>query len=95
MFDSVQAGQILLWDRDYDSDALRDTLDQRGVWGNIRPMSRRKHRPVFSSWLYRQRNAIERFFNKLKHFRAVATRCDKRDDNFLASPVGPVFLPSL
>jgi len=35
--------------------------------------------------VYRQRNAIERFFNKLKHFRAVATRYDKRDDNFLAS----------
>jgi len=33
----------------------------------------------------RERNLIERFFNKLKHFRAVATRHDKRDDNFLAS----------
>ena len=28
---------------------------------------------------------VERFFNKLKHFRAVATRYDKRDDNYLAS----------
>jgi hypothetical protein len=36
-------------------------------------------------WVYRQRNAVERFFNKLKHFRAVPTRYDKRDDNFLAS----------
>ena len=39
----------------------------------------------FSSWVYRQRNAVERYFNKLKHFRAVATRYDKRDDNYLAS----------
>jgi len=38
-----------------------------------------------SPFLYRYRNLIERFFNKLKHFRAVATRYDKRDDNFLAS----------
>lgn len=38
-----------------------------------------------SRWLYKQRNAIERFFNKLKHFRAIATRYDKRDDNYLAS----------
>jgi len=33
----------------------------------------------------RQRNLIERVFNKLKHFRAIATRYDKRDDNFIAS----------
>ena len=33
----------------------------------------------------KDRNCVERFFNKLKNFRAVATRCDKRDDNFLAS----------
>jgi transposase len=48
-------------------------------------MPHRKNRPAFSDWLYRQRNAVERFFNELKHFRAVATRYDKRDDNFLAS----------
>ena len=81
----LQAGHILLADRAYDSDGLRDTLSRRGAWGNIRLMPNRKNRPAFSEWLYRQRNAVERFFNKLKHFRAVATRYDKRDDNFLAS----------
>jgi transposase len=85
MFDTVQAGHILLADRAYDSDALRDALLKRGAWGNIRLMPNRKNRPAFSAWLYRYRNAVERFFNKLKHFRAVATRYDKRDDNFLAS----------
>ena len=40
---------------------------------------------AFSGRLYRQRNAVERLFNKLKHFRAVAARYDKRDDNYLAS----------
>ncbi|MDU3132687.1 MAG: IS5/IS1182 family transposase, partial [Bradyrhizobium sp.] len=35
-------------------------------------------------WLYRYRNLVERFFNKLKHFRAVATRFEKHDDNYLA-----------
>jgi hypothetical protein len=35
-----------------------------------------------SKRLYRQRNLDERFFNKLKHYRAVATRYDTRDDNF-------------
>ena len=39
----------------------------------------------FDADLYKARNLVERFFNKLKHFRAVATRYDKRDDNYLAS----------
>ncbi len=85
MFDTVEAGTILLADRAYDSDELRDTLSARGAWANIRPMPNRIRHPAFSSWVYRQRNAVERFFNKLKHFRAVATRYDKRDDNYLAS----------
>jgi transposase len=45
----------------------------------------RIHHPVFSTWVYRQRNTVERFFNKLKHFIAIATRYDRRHDNFLAS----------
>ena len=85
MVDTVQAGHILLADRAYDSDGLREDLKARGAWANIRPMPTRVNVPPFSGWLYRQRNAVERFFNKLKHFRAVATRYDKRDDNFLAS----------
>ncbi|MCP2001262.1 transposase [Nitrobacter winogradskyi] len=39
----------------------------------------------FNRRLYRKRNLIERFFSKIKHYRAVATRYDKRDDNFIAS----------
>lgn len=85
MLASLTAGQILLADRAYDSDALRQTLDQRGAWANIRPMPGRKNLPPFSPFLYRYRNLVERFFNKLKHFRAVATRYDKRPENYLAS----------
>ena len=48
-------------------------------------MPGRKRKPIFSVFLYRYRNFVERFFNKLKQCRAVATRYDKRDDNFLAS----------
>lgn len=85
MFETVKAGQILLADRAYDSDALRTTMAERGAWANIRAMPNRVKTFPFSPWVYRQRNAVERFFNKLKHFRAIATRYDKRDDNFLAS----------
>ena len=41
-------------------------------------------KPCFSKRLYRERNLIERFFSKLKHFRRVATRYDKLAANFLA-----------
>ena len=37
-----------------------------------------------AEFLYRYRNLVERFFNKLKHFRGVATRYDKRPENYLA-----------
>lgn len=85
LLESMGAGDILLADRGYDSDDLRDQMAARGAWANIKPMPNRKNVPAFSAFLYRYRNLVERFFNRLKHFRAVATRYDKRDDNFLAS----------
>ena len=84
LLDTVQTGQILLADRGYDSDALRKTMAERGAWANIKPMPNRKNIPAFSPFLYRYRNLVERFFNKLKHFRAIATRYDKRAENYLA-----------
>jgi transposase len=82
--DGRSAADILLADRAYDSDALRKALADQGAWANVKPMPNRKNVPAFSAFLYRYRNAVERFFNKLKHFRGVATRYDKRADNYLA-----------
>ena len=84
MLDSIGPGQILLADRAYDSDALRQNLADRGAWANIKPISQRVNVPAFSPYLYRFRNLVERFFNKLKHYRAVATRFEKHDANYLA-----------
>ena len=85
MFQTLGSGNILLADRAYDSDGLRENMRALGVWANIPAMPNRVKIYPFSSWVYRQRNFVERYFNKLKHFRAVATRYDKRDDNYLAS----------
>jgi transposase len=68
----------------YDSNALRAAVASRGAWGNIKPMPNRVNIPAFSPWLYRYRNLVERLFNKLKHFRAIATRFEKHDANYLA-----------
>jgi transposase len=84
MLDDIGAEQILLADRAYDSDALRQTLASRGAWACVKPMPGRVNIPAFSPFLYRYRNLVERFFNKLKHFRAVATRFEKHDANYLA-----------
>ena len=84
MLGGIAEGQILLADRAYDSDELRNTLAARGAWANIRPMPHRVNLPAFSPFLYRYRNLVERFFNKLKHFRAIATRYEKHDANYLA-----------
>ena len=84
MLDSVGPGHVLLADRAYDSNALRRTLKDRGAWANIKPISRRVDVPSFSPFLYRYRNLVERFFSKLKHYRAIATRYEKHADNYLA-----------
>ena len=84
MLSGLGAGQILIADRAYDSDLLRQTMTARGVFANIKPLARRLDKPAFSPFLYRSRNRVERFFNKLKHFRAVATRYEKHAANYLA-----------
>ena len=85
MLGTVGRGDVLVADRAYDSNALRDTLAARGARANVRAMPNRLKPPRFNKRLYRKRNLVERFFNKLRHFRAVATRYNKRDDNYLAS----------
>jgi transposase len=84
MLEGLGEGQFLLADSAYDSDALRQRLREQGAWANIKPMPTRKNVPAFVPYLYRYRNLVERFFNKLKHFRAIATRFEKHDANYLA-----------
>ncbi len=71
MLERLGEGDILLADRGYDSDALRQQMAARGAWANIKPMPNRKNVPAFSAFLYRYRNLVERFFNRIKHFRAI------------------------
>lgn len=76
---------ILLADRGYDSDALRAKIAAQGAYANIRPLDHRTDPPAFSPRVYKLRNRVERFFNRIKHYRAIATRYDKHDANFLAA----------
>jgi transposase len=85
MYETVREGTILLADRAYDSNALHEHLKTLGAIACVRAMPQRLKPPPFDKEHYKKRNAVERFFNKIKHFRAIATRYDKRDDNFMAS----------
>jgi transposase len=84
MLDTVGPGQTLLADAAYDSNRLRETLAQRRAIAAIKPVARRNPTPHFDRATYKRRNRIERFFAKLKHYRAIATRYEKHDANFLA-----------
>ena len=75
---------IVLADKAYDADWLRRQIEAAGAAPNIPPMVHRRWKPCFSPTLYRKRNRIERFFNRIKHFRRLATRYEKHAGNFLA-----------
>jgi transposase len=76
--------KALLADRGYDSDAIREDSSFHGTDPVIpTKINRKVQRPV-DPLLYAMRNRIERFFNKLKNARRVATRYDKTADSFMA-----------
>ena len=74
----------LIGDKAFDSDAFVDALTERGITPVIPPKANRLASRACDFALYCERNLVERFFNKLKQFRAIATRYDKLARNFLA-----------
>ena len=75
----------LLADKAYDADSLIGSLKERAITPVIPPKANRKVKRDCDFALYRERNLVERFFNKIKHYRAIATRYDKLARNFLAA----------
>src|SRR5215469_7947520 len=80
----LKPGSMLLADRGYDADWIRELTIRKGAWANIPPKSNRNGPICFSRYLYRARNRVERFFNRIKQCRRVATRYDKLAANYLA-----------
>ena len=71
-------------DRGYDSGALIDAIRAAGAEPVIPPHPRRRDQRPYDQHIYRQRNLIERCFNRLKQFRRFSTRYDRRASFFLA-----------
>ena len=76
---------MLLADKGYDGNALRQAVADRKAWANIPPKANRKDPICFSKHLYKARNLVERFFNRIKYFRRIATRYDKLAENYAAA----------
>jgi transposase len=70
-------------DKGYSSRKIRRYLRRRGI-GVVIARQKRERRVRFDKAAYRQRNIVERLVNRLKQFRRIATRYEKRAVNYLA-----------
>lgn len=85
LLNGLPPARALVADRGYDARAIIELVSEHGGTAHIPTQRDRKVQRSVDPALYRQRNLIERFFCKLKHFRRVATRFDKLARNFLAA----------
>ena len=81
----------MLADKGYDSDANRAAIRRQGAEPCIPPRKNRTEPIEYDRHLYKERNVVERFFARVKQYRRVATRYDKKAANFL----GFVWLASI
>jgi transposase len=83
LLDGIEGGAVIA-DKAYDSNSLRQLIADAGMIAVI-PSTRLRKIPIpHNITLYKERNRIERCFNKLKHFRRFASRFDRRAVHFLA-----------
>ncbi len=74
----------IVGDKGYSSDKLRAFLKRRGICYTIPRKSNEDRGGSFNKEIYRQRNRVERLINRLKQFRRIATRYEKRAANYAA-----------
>lgn len=85
LLDGLPTPTTVVADRGYDFNAVIERIANSGAEPNIPSCARRVVKRSVDPAIYRQRNLVERFFCKLKHFRRIATRFDKLARNFLAA----------
>jgi transposase len=77
------ATAAVLADKGYDSDANRAAIRAAGADPCIPPRKSRAEPIAYDRHLYKERNVVERYFARVKQYRRVATRYDKKAANFL------------
>ena len=76
--------RTILADKAYDCDAFRRFLESQELKACIPPKSNRKNPANYHKGHYKKRHKVENFFQRIKEKRAIATRYEKNDENFLA-----------
>jgi transposase len=76
--------EVVIADKGYDKAALVAAIESRGAEAVIPTQASRKQQRPYDRHLYRERNVCERFWSKVKQYRRVATRYEKKAANFLA-----------
>jgi putative transposase len=75
--------RAVLADKGYDADSNREAIRGQGAEPCIPPRRNRLTPVEYDRHLYKERNGVERFFARIKQWRRVATRYDKKAKNFL------------
>lgn len=78
------APRFVIADKGYDSNAFVEAIERCGASAVIPPRKCRKEARRYDDYLYRERNLVERFFQKAKNFRGIATRYARRKRNYQA-----------
>lgn len=84
LLEEFQPGQIehVLGDAAYDGDETRKAVKKLKAKACIKPSKNRKTKKRYDKTRYKNRNQVERFFNRIKQCRRVATRYEKTIENF-------------
>ena len=80
----IKASHVIA-DKGYDSNRILGFIQGQGAVAVIPPKSNRRVVRTYDKDVYKQRNLIERAFNKLKNWRRIATRYDRRSLYFMAA----------
>jgi len=83
LIEGFKVGHVVA-DRGYDSDAFVETIERSGATAVIPPRRNRRNMRPYDKGMYKARNLVERFFQKIKNFRRIATRYERLSRNYMA-----------
>ena len=83
LIEGFEADYVLA-DKGYDSDDFVQVITATGAVAVIPPRKNRNEPREYDRELYKERNLVERLFQKLKQFRRIATRYERLARNYLA-----------